>query len=242
MKIDDEMYNKIFSDDDVVDKKINDNVDVIETDIPDDDIDETIDESTDTVEKITVNKNKISSNIYDWVHSILIAVVAVVVILTFCFRLIDVDGTSMESTLINTDKVIITDLFYTPENGDIVVISHAEDYDKPLVKRVIATEGQSLRIDFDTNQVYVNGELLDEPYIQGTTVRGDAEIPEVIPEGKVFVLGDNRTFSKDSRYSDIGLIDVNNIIGKAQFVIVPHSYENGSTVPEFDISGIRYLY
>lgn len=194
------------------------------------------------VQKIFVNNNVISTNLYDWVSSIIVAVVSVVILLTFCFRLIDVDGTSMESTLINTDKVVVTNLFYTPNNGDVVVISHGEEYDKPLVKRVIATEGQTLKIDFDNNKVYVDGELIDEPYIQGETIEGNAEIPSVIPEGKVFVLGDNRPVSLDSRYHEVGLIDEDSIIGKAQFVIIPHSYREGSLQPRLDLSKIRYIY
>lgn len=205
---------------------------------------ETLEEEVSATEvtRVKLNDNPISSNVYDWVSSIIIAVIAVVVLLTFCFRLIDVDGQSMEPTLINTDKVVVTNLFYTPNDGDVVVISHAEHYDKPLVKRVIATEGQSLKIDFATNQVFVDGELVDEPYIQGYIKEGDAQIPEIIPEGKVFVMGDNRPNSLDSRYEEIGLIDEDSIIGKAQFVIIPHTYKNGSLTPVFDITKIRYIY
>ncbi len=213
MKIDDKLYNDIF------------------------------DESEDkSLVKVKMNKNTASLCVYDWVGSIIIAVVSVVILLTFCFRLIDVDGTSMESTLINTDKVIVTNLFYTPENGDIIVISHGEQYDKPLVKRVIATEGQTLEIDFDTNEVFVDGQLIDEPYIQGETIKGDMEVPKVIPEGKVYVLGDNRPVSLDSRYHEVGLIDVDDIIGKAQLVIIPHTYKEGILTPVLDFSKIRYLY
>ncbi len=217
LKIDNEMYNEIFDE---------------------------VDYSNEASEKLKVklNNNTLSNCLYDWTSSIIVAIVAVVILLTFCFRLIDVDGTSMENTLINTDKVIVSELFYTPENGDVVVISHGELYDKPLVKRVIATEGQTLNIDFDNNKIYVDGELLDEPYIQGETVRGNAQIPEVVPDGKVFVLGDNRPVSLDSRYTDVGLIDEESIIGKAQFVIIPHSYREGELVPRFDITKIRYIY
>ncbi len=215
LKIDDNMYNDIFNDD-----KPNES----------------------SVVKVKLNTNQLSASLYDWVSSIIVAVVAVVILLTFCFRLIDVDGTSMEPTLINTDKVIVTNLFYTPEDGDVVVISHGELYDKPLVKRVIATEGQTLRIDFDNSQVYVDGVLIDEPYIQGLTVKGTAEIPEVIPEGKVFVMGDNRPVSLDSRYVEVGLIDEESIIGKAQFVIIPHTYKENSIVPSLDFTKIRYIY
>lgn len=215
LKKDDNMYNDIFNDDEP---------------------------NESSVVKVKLNTNQLSASLYDWVSSIIVAVVAVVILLTFCFRLIDVDGTSMEPTLINTDKVIVTNLFYTPEDGDVVVISHGELYDKPLVKRVIATEGQTLRIDFDNSQVYVDGVLIDEPYIQGLTVKGTAEIPEVIPEGKVFVMGDNRPVSLDSRYVEVGLIDEESIIGKAQFVIIPHTYKENSIVPSLDFTKIRYIY
>lgn len=225
MKIDDKMYNEIFSEDD-----------------NDFDVNKKSKVESDEVEEIKYNHNVVSASIFDWVNSIIVAVVAVIILLTFCFRLINVDGTSMESTLINMDKVIVTELFYTPENGDVVVISHGEEYDKPLVKRVIATEGQTLDIDFGNNKIYVDGELLDEPYIQGETIKGDAEIPEVIPEGKVFVLGDNRPISLDSRYHEVGLIDVDSIIGKAQIVIIPHSYPEGEINPVLDLTKIRYIY
>lgn len=220
LRIDDEMYNKIFDESNVYDNDVN---------------------AVDKI-KVKLNNSKISSNLYDWVSSIVVAVVAVVILLTFCFRLIDVDGTSMEPTLINTDKVVVTNLFYTPTNGDVVVISHGEEYDKPLVKRVIATEGQTLRIDFDNNQIYVDDKLIDEPYIQGDTVKGNIDIPEVIPEDKVFVLGDNRPVSLDSRYHEVGLINEDSIIGKAQFVIIPHIYNEGEIMPTLDLSKIRYIY
>lgn len=215
MRIDDEMYNEIFNEDEHSEKD---------------------------VQKITINNNAVSLNLYDWVNSIIVSAVAVVILLTFCFRLIDVDGRSMEPTLINTDKVIVTNLFYTPNNGDVVVISHGEKYDKPLIKRVIATVGQTLDIDFENYKIYVDGVLIDEPYIQGETIEGNADIPDVVPEGKVFVLGDNRPVSLDSRSREVGLIDEESIIGKAQFVIIPHSYREGSLKPYLDLSKIRYIY
>lgn len=200
-----------------------------------------LDASSCQKEQFKINKNVVSNTIYEWSSSIIIAFVIVIVLLSFVFRLIDVDGTSMESTLIDTDKVVVTDLFYQPHDSDIVVISHGEVYDKPLVKRVIATEGQTLKIDFDKNEIYVDGELLEEDYIQGATVKGNAEIPSVIPEGKVFVLGDNRTVSLDSRYKEVGLIDTDSIIGKAQFVVIPHVLSEGGN-PKLDFSQMRYLY
>ena len=204
---------------------------------------EIVEELDDGKLKIKLNTNTVTATVFDWLGSLVAALVVVLVIMTFCFRIIDVDGRSMEPTLINTDKVVITDLFYTPHDGDIVIISHAEEYSKPLVKRVIATAGQELRIDYDHNAVYVDGEKLDEPYIQGVTVSGDVpaqELNGIVPEGKVFVMGDNRSISLDSRYRQIGFIDENAIIGKAQLDIIPHKYENDRL--KFDISGIRYVY
>ena len=194
-------------------------------------------------EVILLNPSKIVNTVFDWIGSLLIALVCVLLVMSFCFRVIDVDGTSMEPTLIDTDKVIITDLFYTPHNGDIIVISHGEDYPKPLVKRVIAIAGQELRIDFEKNEVYVDGVKLDEPYIKGATILSDKPIDEingVIPEGKLFVMGDNREVSLDSRSRSVGLIDVDCVIGKAQLDVIPHTREDGQV--KLDLSRIRYIY
>ena len=132
----------------------------------------------------------------------------------------------MDNTLASKDKVIVTNFAYTPKDNDIVVISHGAEYSKPIIKRIIATEGQSVKLDYENDRIIVDGVVIDEPYIEGTTFSGkygDNEIPDVIPEGKVFVLGDNRRVSLDSRYQEIGLIDEENIIGKAQFVVFPFS-------------------
>lgn len=172
---------------------------------------------------IHLKKSEGTASLYDWIHSLVFAVAIVVIILTFFLRLVDVSGTSMVPTLENQDKVIVTNFFYTPKNGDIIVISRGENYDEPIIKRVIATEGQEFSIDFAKGKVKVDGKVIDEPYIQGFTGEENAEIPKVIPKGKVFVMGDNRGRSLDSRSKEIGLIDVNNIIGKAQFVVYPFS-------------------
>lgn len=166
------------------------------------------------------------ASFYDWIRCILIAVSIVVLCLTFVFRLVDVEGSSMDDTLATKDKVIVTNLFYTPKAQDIVVISHGAEYAKPIIKRVIATEGQTLELDFENDRIIVDGVVLDEPYIKGSTFSGnysDYDIPEVIPEGKIFVMGDNRQVSLDSRRAEIGLIDVGDVIGKAQFVAYPFS-------------------
>ncbi len=168
-----------------------------------------------------------ASNIFDWIRCILFALAVVVFCLTFLFRLVDVKGSSMDNTLATKDKVIVTNLFYTPQNGDIVVISHGAEYSHPIIKRVIATEGQKIKLDYENDKIIVDGIEISEPYLDGSTFGGnigDNKIPEVVPEGKIFVMGDNRRVSMDSRSSQIGLIDVDNVIGKAQFVVFPFEH------------------
>jgi signal peptidase I len=171
-----------------------------------------------------VNSEGALAGFYDWIKCILFAIAIVIVCLTFVFRLVDVDGSSMYDTLLSGDKVIVTNFMYEPEDGDIVVISHGAEYAKPIIKRVIATEGQTIQLDYENDRIIVDGVVLDEPYLDDSTFCdniGDNEIPEVIPEGKIFVMGDNRRVSKDSRSTEIGLIEVENVIGKAQFVAFP---------------------
>ena len=145
----------------------------------------------------------VTRNCFEWVEAVVTSIVVVVLLFTFLFRVVNVNGQSMEDTIHNEDKVLLTNLFYEPENGDVVVISRAQHFEEPIIKRVIATEGQTLKIDFKT------------------TDNEGGEIPEVIPEGYVFVMGDNRGNSLDSRSEQIGLIDKRNIIGKAQYIVFP---------------------
>ena len=177
-------------------------------------------EEIEEVQPVTV-----TSVVFEWGNALFTALVVVVLLLTFVFRQVTVNGQSMTDTLQSGDRLIVTNFMYEPQNGDIVVISHGNNYSEPIIKRVIATEGQSLSINYDTGEVVVDGVLLDEDYIKGITkqIRNPLDIPSVIPEGCIFVMGDNREGSLDSRSTDIGLIPVENVIGKAEFRIYPFS-------------------
>ena len=162
--------------------------------------------------------------IYESAEIFCVAFVAVVVTVLFFFRVIVVDGNSMQNTLHPGEKVVVYSIFYTPKRGDIVVTDSNNSYGKPLIKRVIAVGGDRIRIDYYTGDVYLNGELLQEDYIKERIMpSGEAALDIVIPEGYVFLMGDNRNNSYDSRHRDIGPISTNNILGKAFFRLSPFS-------------------
>lgn len=168
-----------------------------------------------------------SLELYDWLQCIVIALVAGILLFIFVARVITVDGDSMYPTLYNTDKIVTTDLFYTPKNGDIVVFQTDTFGDTPLVKRIIATEGQTVDIDFEEGIVYVDDVALDEPYTNSlTTVHEDFTEKVTVPEGCVFVLGDNRDASEDSRSDRIGFVDERCIIGKVVVIGIPGKDDN----------------
>ncbi len=165
----------------------------------------------------------------DWAQALVTSLIFVILLFTFIARIITVDGISMNPTLQNQDKVLLTNLFYTPKSGDIVVFTKKGlrlagfgDKDQPLVKRVIATQGQTVDINFETAEVFVNGVLQDEPFINEPTHRQlDLLFPVVVPDGCVFVMGDNRNESTDSRDSRIGMIDTRYILGHVLIRVFP---------------------
>lgn len=179
------------------------------------------------------NSDSFKVFIFDWLEVLVHAIIAVVICFSFLFRIATIDGPSMENTLHNGERVIITNLFYEPKAGDIVVISRNKENsiytmtndNTPIIKRVIALEGQTVDIDFEQGVVYVDGVALDEPYTKTPTNRkSDIEFPITVDEGCVFVLGDNRNDSLDSRSTQIGeygMIDTRYILGHAIFRIVP---------------------
>lgn len=180
-------------------------------------------------------ETSLTKELFEWLDVLAKAIIAVVIIFSLLFRVATIDGQSMESTLFSNDKVIITNLAYEPQYGDIVVISRNADNsvesvgssDMPIIKRVIAVGGQTVDIDFDRGVVSVDGVELDEPYLGDkitTTRHYDIEFPVYVPEGYIFVLGDNRDESLDSRASWIGengLIDTRYVLGHAVLRIFP---------------------
>jgi signal peptidase I len=167
------------------------------------------------------SRGNMFTGLYEWVEAAIFSLICVVLVFTFLFRVVGVDGPSMTPTLLNTERLIMTNLNYTPERGDIVVINRYTQ--EPLVKRIIALAGDYLEIDGETGEVRVNGETLNETYIQGTTYPKEFQSPQTVPENCVFVMGDNRENSTDSRSLMVGFVPVKNIMGKAVWRIWPFS-------------------
>ena len=174
-------------------------------------------------------EEKESRDLYEWVQALVCSVLVVVLVFTFCIRLIGVDGHSMVPTLQDGDRLLVTTSLLSGEYkyGDIVIIQKgAFAGGEPIVKRVIATGGQTVDIDYESNSVYVDGVLLDEPYIREpmddiTADPNRAQTHFEVPEGEIFVMGDNRNNSDDSRDIRIGSIDEDYILGKAVFSLLP---------------------
>ena len=160
-----------------------------------------------------------------YMHDLVYMLIAIILLFLLVFRVIIVSGDSMNSTLIDGDYLLLTSsfLYRNPQQGDIIVASK-ESFDDgaAIIKRVIATEGQIVDIDFDNGIVYVDGLPIDEPYINNLTTRQEGVLfPLRVEEGCIFVLGDNRAVSKDSRHPEIGLVDTRQILGKAIFLMLP---------------------
>ena len=169
------------------------------------------------------NEQKAVKDTYDWVQSLTTALMFCVILFVFFIRLVYVNGNSMLPNLKNNDLMLVSRFLYTPEQGDVVVFKKdAYDANKALVKRVIATEGQIININFETGAVFVDGVELKEDYIRDLTYNKlDFIGPQTVPEGCVFVMGDNRNESTDSRNILIGMVDSRLIIGKVLYVIYP---------------------
>lgn len=173
---------------------------------------------------------------------ILTVIVVFMLVYVLFFRVVVVVGKSMNDTLVQGDRLLLISglLYNNPKQGDIIVASKDSFKDgEPIIKRVIATEGQTVDIDFQTGTVYVDGVALEEPYISTPTTSDEGmQFPLTVLEGCVFVMGDNRINSQDSRSPQIGLIDEREILGKAIFLLIPGTDQGDRP---FDISRIGVI-
>ena len=161
-------------------------------------------------------KNTPAEELYGWAQSFLFAIMLLVLVSSFFVRISGVSGGSMLNTLKDNDRVLVQIMGYNhPEKGDIVVVTAPDFSSEPIVKRVIALEGDVVEV-YAGGHVFVNGEELYEPYVSSTDFNGGQALtyPYTVPEGHMFVMGDNREVSADSRYYSIGPIDLDNVIGK----------------------------
>lgn len=178
----------------------------------------TLGEETSVKKKKRVREGKL--NVFEVFEAIIAALVVITVIFTFFFRVFNVDGPSMKPTLQHNDKVIVSTVGYEPKKGDVVVISETEELNEPIVKRIIAVGGDTVDINFTTGVVTVNG--IEEDYTDElTSQQFDIAFPITVPEGTVFVLGDNRANSLDSRSTRVGCVDERLIVGKVLFRFFP---------------------
>ena len=186
----------------------------------------------------TPDNNK---QILAYMRDMVMLIAGVLLVFSLCLRVVVVSGPSMNNTLYDGDwLVVVNNLFYKePKAGDIVVASKdAFENGNPIIKRVIATEGQVVDIDFTAGIVYVDGVALDEPYtLTPTNLSEGVPFPVTVSEGSLFVMGDNRNGSKDSRSYEIGLVDKREILGRAVFLVFPGT-SNGRIDRDFSRMGV----
>lgn len=166
----------------------------------------------------------VKGDLYIWLQAFVLISVAVVLCFIYLGRVVTVSGSSMEPTLRNGDMLLLRSGAGGVEQGDVVVLTREDFLDEPIVKRVIATEGQTVVIDYTANSVTVDGERLKEPYVVEVMAQpyfsGPVETVTV-PEGEIFVMGDNRNHSSDSRHPDLGTVDLRCVLGEARAVLLP---------------------
>jgi signal peptidase I len=173
-------------------------------------------------------REKAIINLYDMASVLTVALVTIMLIFTFVFRIVGVVGSSMVPTLHDGDWLMVSAYDREPQYGQVVIATQPNWFNEPIVKRIIATENQTVDINFATGDVFVDGELLDEPYINNPTTNSEGvQFPVTVPEGHVFVMGDNRQGSTDSRSTMIGFIDENYILGVVKYRVVNIDDESG---------------
>lgn len=163
-------------------------------------------------------------DLYFWLQALMVALVGLILLFTFVGRVIGVDGNSMFPTLHNGDTMLLQGLGYTPRQGDVVVLTkYFDSVQGPIVKRVIATGGQTVDIDYAAGTVTVDGVTLDETYIKEPMrepfFEGTSHV--MVPEGQIFVMGDNRNDSLDSRFPALGTVDQRYVLGRVLMVLMP---------------------
>ena len=170
------------------------------------------------------SSDSLKLDLYFWLQALVAALVLLILVFTFVGRIIGVSGSSMVPTLHDGDMLLLQSIGYTPKQGDVVVLTKEFDAaDGPIVKRVIATGGQHVVIDYAAGTVTVDGKVLDEPYINEpmNPPMGESLTDVVVPEGSIFVMGDNRNHSSDSRDMTLGTVDERYVLGRAIWVLLP---------------------
>ena len=168
----------------------------------------------------------LGQELFQTLQSLACIVLVIIFLFTFVMRITIVDGHSMENTHHHGDIVLVRSIGYTPKQGDIVVLTKTTFREASIIKRVIATEGQTVDIDYATSTVYVDGVALEEDYIKEARwdLYADNGVNHItVPEGHIYVMGDNRNGSSDSRDPSLGVVDVRCVIGQAVMVLFPFS-------------------
>ena len=167
------------------------------------------------------DRYKRNKDILEWYDALAVAVAVIALVFTFSLRVVQVDGHSMQPTLLNGERLLMTPL-KTPDYGDVVIVDSYIPYGKPLVKRVIGKAGDTIDIDFTAGIVYRNGKALDEPYTaEPTYLYESVDFPITVPDGCLFLMGDNRNNSTDSRDVSVGCVDERDIMGAAVLRVLP---------------------